>query len=140
RSLTTARAQWLERLPNYLSSVCKLRIGSYSFRSFYGSSEPGTPPHHDSIPSNPLRPHMVASGRYYIPILPPVLNGFAGGGPRYAANPGLTPSFRRSLPETGCLSQGLPYGKRFAWPCPPKPLSTLCHANRGSGYAGLINW
>src|SRR5580704_6358920 len=27
------------------------------FRSFYGSSEPGTPPHHDSIPSNPLRPH-----------------------------------------------------------------------------------
>src|ERR1039457_3318010 len=43
-----------------------------------------------------------------------VLNGFGGGGPRYAANPGLTPSFRRSLPETGCLSQGLPYGKRFA--------------------------
>ena len=30
----------------------------------------------------------------------------------YAANPGLTPSFRRSLPETGCLSQGLPHGKR----------------------------
>ena len=28
------------------------------FRSFYGSSEPGTPPHHDSIPSNPLRPHI----------------------------------------------------------------------------------
>src|ERR1035438_4226382 len=49
-----------------------------------------------------------------------VLNGFGGGGPRYAANPGLTPSFRCSLPETGCLSQGLPYGKRFAWPCPPK--------------------
>src|ERR1022692_2852999 len=38
-----------------------------------------------------------------------VLNG---GGPRYTANPanpGLTPSFRRSLPETGCLSQGLPH-------------------------------
>src|ERR1019366_4887496 len=49
-----------------------------------------------------------------------VLNGFGGGVPRYAASPGLTPSFRRSLPETGCLSQGLPYGKRFAWPCPPK--------------------
>ena len=27
------------------------------FRSFYGSSEPGTPLHRDSIPSNPLRPH-----------------------------------------------------------------------------------
>src|SRR5258708_7324050 len=26
------------------------------FRSFYGSSDPGTPPHRDSIPSNPLRP------------------------------------------------------------------------------------
>ena len=26
------------------------------FRSFNGSSEPGTPLHHDSIPSNPLRP------------------------------------------------------------------------------------
>src|SRR5262245_55120704 len=39
-----------------LGGVCKLRVGSYVFRSFYGSSEPGTPPHHDSIPSNPLRP------------------------------------------------------------------------------------
>ena len=53
-----------------------------------------------------------------------VPNRFGGGGPQYAANPGLTPSFRRSLPETGCLSQGLPHGKRDAWPCPPKPLST----------------
>ena len=44
----------------------------------------------------------------------------ATSGPRYAANPGLTPSFRRSLPETGCLSQGLPYGKCLAQPCPPK--------------------
>src|ERR1017187_1819084 len=47
---------------------------------------------------------------------------------RYAANPGLTPSFRRSLPETGCLSQGLPHGKRYAWPCPPKTLSTRAAA------------
>src|ERR1035441_6605320 len=42
---------------------------------------------------------------------PPVLNRFGGGGPRYAANPGLTPSFRRSLPETGslfeCISMAL---------------------------------
>ena len=28
------------------------------------------------------------------------------------ANPGQTPSFRRALPETGCLSQGLPRGIR----------------------------
>jgi len=26
------------------------------FRSFYGSSEPGTPFHNNSIPSNPVRP------------------------------------------------------------------------------------
>src|ERR1019366_3263326 len=39
-----------------------------------------------------------------------VFNRFGGGGPRYGANPGLTPGFRRSLPETGCLSQGLPRG------------------------------
>ncbi len=32
------------------------------FRSFYGSSEPGTPPHRDSIPSNPLRPHSGETG------------------------------------------------------------------------------
>ena len=31
------------------------------FRSFYGSSEPGTPFHHDSIPSNPLRPLSTSS-------------------------------------------------------------------------------
>src|ERR1035441_1612799 len=41
-----------------------------------------------------------------------------------------TPSFRRSLPETGCLSQGLPYGKRFAWPCPMK--------NGGAGLAPIL--
>src|ERR1022692_2633942 len=28
----------------------------------------------------------------------------------------LTPSFRRSLPETGCLSRGLPHGTRRAFP------------------------
>jgi hypothetical protein len=30
------------------------------FRSFYGSSEPGTPSHLDSIPSNPLRPPSIS--------------------------------------------------------------------------------
>src|ERR1017187_1428752 len=49
---------------------------------------------------------------------------------RYAANPGLTPSFRRSLPETGCLSQGLPHGKRYACPPPPK---RLCAPRRRPG-------
>src|ERR1700691_5264747 len=29
------------------------------FRSFNGSSEPGTPLHRDSIPSKPLRPHAL---------------------------------------------------------------------------------
>src|SRR3977135_2843827 len=35
----------------------------FVFRSFYGSSEPGTPHHNDSIPSNPWRPPVT--------ILPP---------------------------------------------------------------------
>ena len=35
-----------------------------------------------------------------------------------SANPGLAPSFRRSLPETGCLSQGLPNG-HLAKQCRP---------------------
>jgi hypothetical protein len=30
------------------------------FRSFNGSSEPGTPLHRDSIPSKPLRPHALS--------------------------------------------------------------------------------
>jgi ATP-dependent Clp protease adaptor protein ClpS len=29
------------------------------FRSFYGSSEPGTPFHNDTIPSNPVRPPLI---------------------------------------------------------------------------------
>src|ERR1039457_3306942 len=60
-----------------------------------------------------------------------VLNRFGGGGPRYAANPGLTPRFRRSLPETGCLSQGLPHGNATPDRVPPKPLSIPV--------AGLLN-
>src|ERR1019366_6891088 len=74
-----------------------------------------------SIPSAGGRPSLLlAAGGQRVGGL----NRFGGGGSRYAANPGLTPRFRRSLPETGCLSQGLPHGKRYAWPCPPKPLST----------------
>src|ERR1035438_2424605 len=53
--------------------------------------------------------------------------------PRYAANPGLTPSFRRSLPETGCLSQGLPHGKRFARTCPPKTVKHPDASPQGGG-------
>jgi glycerol kinase len=52
------------------------------------------------------------------------LNRFGRGGQRYAATPGQTPSFRRSLPETGCLSQGLPCGNATPGRVPPKPLST----------------
>jgi putative selenium metabolism protein SsnA len=41
-----------------------------------------------------------------------------------AANPGQTPNFRRSLPEIGCLSQGLPRGTRSPLVVPPMRLST----------------
>src|ERR1017187_4621407 len=53
-----------------------------------------------------------------LPVLVGCLTVLGKAGRKCAANPGLTPSFRRSLPETGCLSQGLPHGKRYAWPCP----------------------
>src|ERR1035441_3635386 len=52
----------------------------------------------------------------------------------------LTPSSRRSLPETGCLSQGLPYGKRFAWPCPPEPLSTGPRSSLPGGPSRALLW
>jgi hypothetical protein len=55
-----------------------------------------------------------------------VLNRFGGAGQKCAANPGLTPSFRRSLPETGCLSQSLPRGICCPFVVPPKRLSTHC--------------
>src|ERR1019366_10131900 len=51
--------------------------------------------------------------------------------PKYAANPGLTPSFRRSLPETGCLSQGLPHGKRSSNWFIPSAFSQLLGAQEG---------
>ena len=62
-----------------------------------------------SLAARPVLIAMVASGA----VLALLLNRFGGAGQKCAANPGLTPSFRRSLPETGCLSQGLPHGKRY---------------------------
>ena len=45
------------------------------FRSFYGSSEPGTPFHNDSIPSNPLRPpsFTIVSGMASVTSEPGIL-------------------------------------------------------------------
>src|SRR6266849_1538002 len=43
------------------------------FRSFYGSSEPGTPFHHDSIPSNPLRPLPEVGIHRLKPVLPTII-------------------------------------------------------------------
>src|SRR5271157_799898 len=52
-----------------------------------------------------------------------------------AANPGLTPGFRRSLPETGCLSQGLPRGIRGPFVVSPKRSDTPdAAAGRSSSY------
>src|SRR5438067_741162 len=49
------------------------------FRSFYGSSEPGTPLHHDSFPSNPLRPlhHLNFTIRPAPHLMLPAACGFA---------------------------------------------------------------
>jgi hypothetical protein len=37
----------------------------FVFRSFNGSSEPGTPLHDESIPSKPLRPLLGNTGHFY---------------------------------------------------------------------------
>ena len=68
-----------------------------------------------------MQPAGLSAGA---PQLEGVLNRFGGAGQKCAANPGLTPSFRRSLPETGCLSQGLPRGICCPFVVPPKRLST----------------
>src|ERR1019366_6441329 len=95
-------------------------------------SEHITPPKPGTVSSIPdFRVHFAGHSRS-VPGFAPrdeppptrVLNGFGGRRPATRRNPGTDTKFRRSLPETGCLSQGLPYGKRFAWSCPPqKPLS-----------------
>jgi hypothetical protein len=69
----------------------------------------------------PMQPAGLSAGA---PELAGVLNRFGGAGQKCAANPGLTPSFRRSLPETGCLSQGLSRGLCCPFVLPPKRLIT----------------
>src|ERR1019366_3712663 len=66
-----------------------------------------------------------------------VLNRFGGGGPKYAANPGLTPNFRSSLTEIGCLSQGLPHGIRSRVRRVPKAVK---HPAVTPGCATLLTW
>ena len=73
-----------------------------------------------TLPSNTRVSRIL---RHKLPVAR-VLSRFGGGGQRYAANPGLTPSFRRSLPETGCLSQGLPRGKCCALLLSPNRFNT----------------
>ena len=72
-----------------------------------------------SLAARPVLIAMVASGA----VLALLLNRFGGAGQKCAANPGLTPSFRRSLPETGCLSQGLPREMYCPFVVFPKRLS-----------------
>src|ERR1035438_3937652 len=62
----------------------------------------------------PILAEIVARLKAGEPALAQYLGGKQACFPRTVV--GLTPSFRRSLPETGCLSQGLPHGKRrTAW-------------------------
>ena len=51
--------------------------------------------------------------------------------------PGLAPSFRRSLPETGCLSQGLP--QRISSLLVPKPLRTPACPPERSSYVSAVS-
>src|ERR1019366_7219480 len=53
-----------------------------------------------------------------------VLNRFGESWPEMRRKPGTDTNFRRSLPEFGCLSQGLPNGTGCLFVVSPKRLST----------------
>src|ERR1035438_4257348 len=53
-----------------------------------------------------------------------VLNRFGESWPEMRRKPGTDTNFRRSLPEFGCLSQGLPNGTGCPFVVSPKRLST----------------
>src|ERR1017187_8135754 len=53
-----------------------------------------------------------------------VLNRFGESWPEMRREPGTDTNFRRSLPEFGCLSQGLPNGTGCPFVVSPKRLST----------------
>src|ERR1035441_8836182 len=71
--------------------------------------------------SRPLFPSL----RFCI-VSPPdgVLNRFGARSPEMRRKPGTDTNFRRSLPEFGCLSQGLPNGTGRPFVVSPKRLST----------------
>ena len=56
-------------------------------------------------------------------LTPPYPAPFSSSRMRHSLITRLTPRFRRILPETGCLSQGLPHRKRYACPCPPQTVT-----------------
>src|ERR1035438_799125 len=70
----------------------------------------------------PILAEIVARLKAGEPALAQYLGGKQACFPRTVV--GLTPSFRRTLPETGCLSQGLPHGTCCPFVVPPKPLNT----------------
>src|ERR1035441_10130670 len=84
------------------------------------STNPRLPPAAPANTSDFCRGPLAKSGgdNPYQPEYRTCISRHGGGGPRYAANPGLTPNFRRSLPKIGCLSQGLPRAIRHLWSCP----------------------
>src|ERR1019366_9516113 len=61
-----------------------------------------------------------------------VLNRFGESWPEMRRKPGTDTNFRRSLPEFGCLSQGLPNGTGCTFVVSPKRLSTSSDAQGGA--------
>src|ERR1035438_8018653 len=80
----------------------------------------------------PILAEIVARLKAGEPALAQYLGGKQACFPRTVV--GLTPSFRRSLPETGCLSQGLSHGKRYVWQCPPQNRRECRGRARSSGW------
>ena len=72
----------------------------------------------------PSRPSWGSGGREVVPKESRVLNRFGESWPEMRRKPGTDTNFRRSLPEFGCLSQGLPNGTGCPFVVSPKRLST----------------
>src|ERR1039457_5902541 len=72
----------------------------------------------------PSPPSWGSGGREVVPKESRVLNRFGESWPEMRRKPGTDTNFRRSLPEFGCLSQGLPNGTGCPFVVSPKRLST----------------
>ena len=89
------------------------------------SAQRGAAPLHLVRHVIPIAPSILASGFGLAHVWAGVLNRFGGGGPRYPANPGLTPIFGAVCRKLAVCPRVCPTRTRCALLLPPRRLSTL---------------